>query len=131
MTVDAVLSINGKYAVCGACGLSLCRRDRVAVDPQSNSGRPYVHVLTWGGEWRLERPDDGPDYLARSESSRNRYDRGNTPTRRPPGRMEDGTDDDNGIDWYLNLGPSVPLARCRCGTLNRMENRRLHVQLGP
>jgi hypothetical protein len=28
-TVDAKLSANRKYAVCGACGRSLCRRDRV------------------------------------------------------------------------------------------------------
>jgi hypothetical protein len=121
-TVDAVLSANGKYAVCGACGDPLCRRDRQPADPQWNGGRAYVHVLVWGPEWRLVPAGNEPAHLIRDVSSHNRYARGNAPVRHPPGGQ--------GAGFYVGV-TLAPLARCSCGTVNRADPRTLHVQAAP
>jgi hypothetical protein len=126
-TVDARLSPAprwGKYAVCGACGESIVRRNRVPADPVWNSGRDYAHVLDWGPEWRLvPATGDEPAYLTRDDSSRQRYARGNAPVRGRPGP--------SGAAHYIAFGPSNPLALCSCGALNRMDPRTLHVQALP
>jgi hypothetical protein len=120
--VDAVLSTNGKYAVCGACGESLCRRDRLAADPEWNAGRSYVHVLVWGAEWRLVPAGNEPAYLIRDVSSAARYARSNAPVRGRPGPQ--------GAALYV-AHTAAPLALCRCGALNRADPRTLHVQAAP
>jgi hypothetical protein len=124
MSVDAVLSANGKYAVCGACGEPLCRRDRRAAEPQWNAGRAYIHVLVWGPEWRLVPAlDDEPAYLTRDASSDRRFALGNAPVRGRPG-------DWVGAAYYVSY-TVAPLARCRCGATNRADPKTLHVQAAP
>jgi hypothetical protein len=120
-TVEAVLSSNRKYALCGACGRPLCRRDRRDVDPAWNK-RDYVHVLVWGPEWRLHPAGEQPAYLTRDASSRTRYDLGNAPVRGTPGPQ--------GAPGYVSWTPA-PLALCECGALNRADPKVLHVQAMP
>jgi hypothetical protein len=111
----------GKYAVCGACGASICRRDRFTVDPLTNAGRDYRHALCWGPEWRLvPARGDAPAHLTRDRSSQERYDLGNAPVRSQPGP--------GGAAYYVGFGPPDPLALCRCGAMNHMDPRTLHVQ---
>jgi hypothetical protein len=122
VTVEARLSpFPGKYALCGACGEPICRRDRFAVDPLTNAGRGYRHALTWGPEWRLVPAlGDEPAYLTRDRSAKERYARGNAPVRGRPGPM--------GAAYYVGFGPADPLALCSCGAMNRMDPLTLHVQ---
>lgn len=117
--VDAVLSTNGKYAICGSCGEALCRRDRMTAPPEWNRGRDYVHVLVWGPEWRLVQAGDEPAHLIRDASSGSRYARGNAPVRGRPG-------DWAGAPSYVHF-TLAPLALCACGALNRADPRTLHV----
>jgi hypothetical protein len=111
----------GKYAVCGACGESIVRRDRVTVDPRWNAGKGYVHALVWGPEWRLvPAHGDEPAYLTRDASAHERYARRNAPVRGRPGP--------SGAPLYIAHGPPDPLALCSCGVLNRLDPQTLHVQ---
>jgi len=123
MIVEARLSgdpFPGKYAVCGSCGESIVRRDRVTVDPQWY-GKSYVHALVWGPEWRLvPARGDEPAYLTRDASARERYARENAPVRGRPGPA--------GAPYYIAHGPPDPLALCSCGVLNRLDPRSLHVK---
>ena len=122
--IDARLSgdpFPGKYAVCGACGEPIVRRDRRTVDPQWNAGKGYAHVLVWGPEWRLvPAHGDEPAYLTRDASSHERYARRNAPVRGRPGP--------SGAPYYVKFGPPDPLALCSCGVLNRLDPRSLHVK---
>ncbi len=109
--IDAVLSTDGKFALCGACGWALCPRQRRAVDPRIYR-RAYVHVLSWQPEWRLwPAVDDVPAHLERAER-----------VRRPVSRT-------NATVQYIEHGPADPVVRCpSCGDLNRADPRTLHVQ---
>lgn len=121
--IDAVLSHArpgvhyGKYAVCGACGRPLCRRDRVT-DP--DAARGYRHELVWDADWRIVG-----DHIERSESALDRLSRGNAPVRR-------GTvagPDFRGPKQSLGF-PNNPPALCPwavCGALNRIDPKALDV----
>lgn len=118
MTVDAVLSTNRKYAVCGACGRSLCRRDRV--DGNDITGHAHVHhELVWDADWHMIE-----DHIERSEAALDRLHRGNAPVRR--GTLRGWA----GPKQSLNF-PNFPPALCPwavCGTLNRIDPKRLDVE---
>ncbi len=99
--IDAALSTNRKFAICGRCGRSLARRDRIIVPDGS-----VVHDLVWDSDWhevpgfgdigprhdfRLEgrsganfadRSTFWPGHIERTASALDRLDRGDAPTRR-------------------------------------------------
>lgn len=117
MTIDAVLSANRKYAICGSCGRSLCRRNRLAFDGflRRPDERRYYHDLLWDVDWHLVR-----DHLERSSSGLERLALGRPPVRRgfsPKDPPESG----RGF-------PERPPALCPwCGTLNQINPKRLDI----
>lgn len=134
--IDAMLSANRKYAVCGACGRSLCRRDKRGGDghgrtfdsPGEAFGpdapfratlgpvRRYHHVLLWDEDWRLNAE---AGYLERT--GLDRLARGNAPVRR-------GIEGESRRRWIAY--PEHYPARCpwaACDALNRIDRKRLDV----
>lgn len=127
MTVDARLSLNGKYVVCGGCGRSLCRRERIVPGPPVFEGQPapprYIHALAWDTDWQLV---DG--CFERSPGALDRLATGNTPTRRPRGSpMRPEMPRHKGLGTDLWRGTPVRCPWAICGALNRFDRKRLDV----
>jgi len=117
VTVEARLSASRKYAVCGACGRSLCRRDRIVDDAWPDSP-PVHHELIWDTDWRREG-----GHLERSASALARLDRGDAPVRRGTLRGWPG-------HKQALVFPDHPPAVCpwaACDALNTIDPRRLDV----
>jgi hypothetical protein len=112
--VDAVLSKwPRKFAICGACGRSLCRRDRMT-DGQ--------YALIWDEDWRL-----AGDHIERSAAALDRLARGYAPVRRGTVRGTPGP-------RQSLVFPNFPPALCpwaACGAMNRIDPKRLKVATDP
>lgn len=126
MTVNARVSDNQKYVICGACGESLCRRDRRLMwggpptlddSGRRQPGREVQYVLAWEDGWRVV---DGRMEMA--ASARDRLRDGNKPVRR---------------DWLDAERLELTEARRRmlpavcpnpeCGAVNELKPKRLRV----
>jgi hypothetical protein len=109
VTVNARKSADRKFVVCGTCGRSLCRRDRVV-----RLGQP-VHVLVWDDGWRVV-----DEHIEMTSSARGRLAEGNKPSRR------DWTNEAR-IELSRSVGRHVPALCPSCGTMNLINLQKLDV----
>ena len=120
LTVDAHLSANRKYAICGNCGRSLCRRDQVDGLTIEGDSRLH-HELTWDADWYVV-----DDHIERSASALHRLSQGDAPVRSPTIRHPDWRGPKQSLSF-----PGYPPALCPwavCDALNLIDPRRLNVR---
>lgn len=108
IVVEAVLSRDGRWALCGECGRELVP---LIKQPAPGHRKPYAYVLLWDARWRLVPEREGrPAYMERVAR-----------VRRDPSPS-------GATARYISFGPPDPLALCPCGVLDRMDPRTLNTE---
>ena len=115
-------STNGKFVVCGQCGTSLCRRDRMGA-PTRDPG----YYLVWGDGWRVvvdeirAAPLPPLVHVERQAGAVDRLAAGHPPTR------HDWTNAER-FELSRALRAYAPATCDTCGEANEIDPKRLRVK---